>query len=300
MNSQQVNYFMAVASNLSFTKTSEELFVSQPAISRQIAMLEKELGVRLFDRNNHSTELTEAGQLYYEFFGQTIMHFRNIQETIRQKEQGIREQIHLGILEGWNVNTLLKTLYDRFSAEHDDADLTINFFSLKELRTLLQTGGIDVALTLRSPLIDANDISCIDCYSSEKIIIFSEDHPVARRAKEAGKELTPSDFRNEQFFIPWDSIEETISKDISGYMSTYGFTPHLKFVHNPTSMISAVRLSRGVSVVNTWSRALIDPQIHHIPLDIRDHICLAWMHGADKEHIPEVAKLLLEITKKQN
>jgi len=48
MNDLEIDYFMAVATNLSFTKTSEELYVSQPAISRQIASLEKELGVTLF------------------------------------------------------------------------------------------------------------------------------------------------------------------------------------------------------------------------------------------------------------
>ena len=59
---------MAVATNLSFTKTSEELFVSQPAISKQISLMEKELGVKLFIRNNKKTTLTKAGELYYEFF----------------------------------------------------------------------------------------------------------------------------------------------------------------------------------------------------------------------------------------
>lgn len=55
MNDLQIDYFMAVATNSSFTKTSEELFVSQPAISKQIALLERELGVKLFIRNNRRT-----------------------------------------------------------------------------------------------------------------------------------------------------------------------------------------------------------------------------------------------------
>ena len=67
MNDLQIDYFMAVATNLSFTKTSEELFVSQPAISKQISLMEKELGVKLFIRNNKKTTLTKAGELYYEF-----------------------------------------------------------------------------------------------------------------------------------------------------------------------------------------------------------------------------------------
>ena len=62
MNDLQIDYFMAVGTNLSFTKTSQELYVSQPAISKQIKLMEEELGVRLFYRNNKKTELTEAGK----------------------------------------------------------------------------------------------------------------------------------------------------------------------------------------------------------------------------------------------
>ena len=58
MNDLQIDYFMAVGTNLSFTKTSQELYVSQPAISKQIKLMEEELGVRLFYRNNKKTELT--------------------------------------------------------------------------------------------------------------------------------------------------------------------------------------------------------------------------------------------------
>ena len=68
MNDLQIDYFMAVATNKSFTKTSEELFVSQPAISRQISSLEKELGAKLFVRNNQKTELTAVGKLYFDLF----------------------------------------------------------------------------------------------------------------------------------------------------------------------------------------------------------------------------------------
>ena len=57
MNDLQIEYFLAVAVNQSFTKASKLLYVSQPAISKQIAMLEKELGVKLFQRNNQKTEI---------------------------------------------------------------------------------------------------------------------------------------------------------------------------------------------------------------------------------------------------
>ena len=88
MNDLQIDYFMAVATNLSFTKTSEELFVSQPAISRQISQLEKELGCRLFTRNNQGTQLTEEGRLYFDLFSKYKAEFitqRSRQNRYRAK-----------------------------------------------------------------------------------------------------------------------------------------------------------------------------------------------------------------------
>ena len=92
MNDLQIDYFMAVATNLSFTRTSEELFVSQPAISRQISQLEKELGARLFVRNNQKTELTEVGRLYFELFSRykaDLINTRIEADRILGKKKGI-------------------------------------------------------------------------------------------------------------------------------------------------------------------------------------------------------------------
>ena len=90
MTDLQIDYFMAVATNLSFTKTSEELFVSQPAISRQISQLEKELGAKLFVRSNYSIRLTEAGMLLREraedilaLVDKTLADFQSLEDSFR-------------------------------------------------------------------------------------------------------------------------------------------------------------------------------------------------------------------------
>lgn len=298
MNSQQINYFMAVASNLSFTKTSEELFVSQPAISRQIAILEKELGVRLFNRSSHRTELTEAGKLYYDFFSQSKTQLRNIQQKINRLESGIREQIRIGILDGWNVYPLMQELLMLFRTQHPDAELSFDFFGLKEIKTMLLTGGIDLALTLRNRLLEAEEIECRDCAAPEKLLIFSQNHPVLRnRPSSEDRNLTPYDFRNDVFFAPWDSAEENITSDIRGYLSPYGFTPHLQFVHNSAGLQCAVHCGQGVAIVNSWASAAYDPEIRSIPLDIHDHICLAWIRNTEKEHTCEAVNSIISLTR---
>ena len=68
MNDLQIEYFLAAARNMSFSRAAQELFVSQPAISRQILALEQELGCPLFERLNRGIMLTVNGEMFYEFF----------------------------------------------------------------------------------------------------------------------------------------------------------------------------------------------------------------------------------------
>lgn len=62
IDSIQIEYFLAVARYLNFTKAAEFLYVSQSAVSRRVAMLEEQLGVQLIKRNKRNVELTQAGK----------------------------------------------------------------------------------------------------------------------------------------------------------------------------------------------------------------------------------------------
>ena len=69
MTSLQILYFLTAADCMSFSQTSEKLYVSQPAVSRQIKLLEHELGCQLFDRSRkNSIRLTPAGIVFQDAF----------------------------------------------------------------------------------------------------------------------------------------------------------------------------------------------------------------------------------------
>lgn len=68
MNLLQIRYFVSVAENMSFTQAAKKLYISQPSISKQVAALEEELGIKLFRRTGKAPQLTSAGELLYHDF----------------------------------------------------------------------------------------------------------------------------------------------------------------------------------------------------------------------------------------
>ena len=98
MNFRQLEYFAAVAEAKSISRASRELHVAQPPISRQLAMLEDELGVCLFLRNNKGIELTEAGRLLYQQCEQMFQSLRMMADSVRDVDAGMRGQVKLGVI----------------------------------------------------------------------------------------------------------------------------------------------------------------------------------------------------------
>ncbi len=68
ITSKQIDMFLLLAKNLSFSQTANEMYTTQPTISRQIAILEEELGCKLFERNKRHVNLTEEGVFWNRRF----------------------------------------------------------------------------------------------------------------------------------------------------------------------------------------------------------------------------------------
>ena len=292
MNDLQIDYFMAVATNLSFTKTSEELFVSQPAISRQISQLEKELGCKLFRRNNQGTELTEEGRLYFDLFSKYKAEFINTKmkaESITGRNKAV---IRVGFLEGWDLFKIIPPMMERYKAAFPDSEVVINCCGVKELATGLLTDTLDIVVTMENSIRMYSEFEYSNVAEIGKILIYSANHPLASKPAE---ELSLRDFSGDLFIAPWEIVDKMIIDAISNYTRPYGFIPKLRFVKNHESTITCVRNNMGVTIADEWVWAKDAEDLKWIPFNASDSIAVARLRSKDNEHVLLMERLLKEI-----
>jgi DNA-binding transcriptional LysR family regulator len=90
MELRQLEYFMAVAEELNFSRAAKRLRITQPPLSLQIQNLEKELEIILFYRNNRHVELTEAGKAFYKDISKLFNH---LQCAVRMLNAATKESL---------------------------------------------------------------------------------------------------------------------------------------------------------------------------------------------------------------
>jgi DNA-binding transcriptional LysR family regulator len=271
MTDLQIDYFMAVARNNSFVKASERLYVSQPAISRQIAALESELGVMLFDRTKRTIRLTPAGELFYKFF----QDYKNGLSTAKYHAKIINEKIEgafrVGYLEGWTLPDFFPVFLTALSRQFPGIQVSLYAWNLRELAEELEGGNLDVIihpdLFESAPLV----FSARQLTEIPLILLYSKDLPQAKLEK-PGLE----DFKGCAFFSvnTFDYIRERLYRRLG----PYGIDPKdIVTVPNIETAIGRIHNNHGVMLTDSWNREQQNPHIGSFPLDFSQRILLSWI-----------------------
>lgn len=151
MELRHLRYFAAVADKLNFSRAAEAVHVAQPAISQQIRLLEKELGVRLFDRVGGRVSLTQAGAAL-------LPHALGILAAVEAARQAVGE---LGSLTRGTASLgapptvsghLLPGLLTRFRREHPGLEVTLREAGTQALLKLIEDGLLDLAVVVTDRL----------------------------------------------------------------------------------------------------------------------------------------------------
>jgi DNA-binding transcriptional LysR family regulator len=144
MELRQLEYFVAVAEERNFTRAAERVHVAQPAVSAQIARLERELGQRLLDRSRRETRLTAAGDAVLPHARTALAAVANARLAIDELAQLVRGTVTLGTVTSHNVD--IPALLADFHRAHPAVEITLSTDNSDALIDDVQSGALDAAI----------------------------------------------------------------------------------------------------------------------------------------------------------
>lgn len=287
MNSTQIKCFLTVARLRSFSLASEELYSSQPSVSRYISQLEQEWGVSLFVRGGKALHLTPQGEDYYQLCLRMEQEFSDLHRK-HQAQQQPSLSLRYSVFPAWNISKLLYKNAEQIHQKHPDWDISLSICQANDLVRTLRDGGIDLIFTLGGVLAGQNGLSTTTLLELPQIILYSRQGKLADRLI-----LEPKDFQNEDFLFVADEVLtiEMIRRQARSIEKRYGFLPQIRLLRNVDELSLALETGQGVALMDCWSRYKSDPMLTYFTIDLPLPVVLAWRQ---EDHNPFLQSFVSE------
>lgn len=261
MTLNQLECFSVLAQRLNFTQAADDLFMSQPALSRTISALEGELGVRLFDRNSRSVALTPAGRAFYQESPSILRSFRASVSAAITAQQGYRGELAVGVLRDlFDPETV--RLFRAMGERCPEIRLTLREYSHSDLVRGLLQGEVDAAVNFGADLPEEG-VDSLLLRTDRQCAVVAADSPLAGRAS-----LRMEELRGENFV----AMSRTSSMPGYGMLwrmaSEAGFAPNIVAEAElvPT-LLMLVACGVGVSTLQEGAARMAQDMVRFIPLE---------------------------------
>ena len=198
MELHHLRYVVKLAKCLHFSKAAAELNITQPSLSQQILLIERELGVRLFERKTRSVELTAAGEEFIVYADKVLREWERLQEAMRQQSASKKRTLRIGTL--LNMARLdLNMQVLAFKKTHPDIQVTIGeMVGSYELLKNLETETFDVVFCIPSPEIRLGEkIEVIPVLAGRVVAVVAKEHRLSCKT-----EITLKDLSEENLLFP--------------------------------------------------------------------------------------------------
>lgn len=188
MELHHLRYFEAVARLGHVTRAAQELHIAQPSLSKQIQVLEAELGVQLFDRVGRRVELTDAGKLLLPYARRVLRDVAEAREVLRQRADLTTGRVSIGAPPTVGTRLLPQALAD-FNARFGGIALELHEEGAGQLVSLLAEGTVDLAVVP----IPVAGVACEELFTEELVIAVALHHRLAQQGTITSAELMHED-----------------------------------------------------------------------------------------------------------
>ena len=186
MEDHKLRVFCAVADTKSFSKASELIHLTQPAVSLQVQAMEELYETRLFDRSGNSINLTPAGEILYKRAKEILALYAEAQKNISEITGSIKGSLSIGASSTIG-NYLLPQIISAFKKKVPQVNISLLVSNTKTITERLNAGEIDIALVEGD--VSKQRFAVDTLLSDELVVIMSPAHPWAERRNIPGMDL---------------------------------------------------------------------------------------------------------------
>jgi DNA-binding transcriptional LysR family regulator len=288
-----LRYFVAVAEELNFTRAAERLYISQPALSKQIRQLERQFGIELLRRNSREVKLTAAGAVLLPLAQGLLQDWEFTLLTVREAAASQMQTLRVGFI--CRIGTeLTKSMLSRFQALQPGWKVAIRFFEFSDPTAGLLSGNTDVAL-LWLPVPKQEKLFTEILLVEPRWVALSSEHPLAQR-----EVLQMADLVHEPFIkMPGETgiwRDYWLANDQrGGHPIVFGTE-----VNNTNEAMEAVINGQGIALVpetTTQVYALSGQTFRPIKDVSPSVLAVAWRRDSSNSVVKDFVQACLDVSK---
>lgn len=288
MELRQLRYFVTVAEEGNISRAAQKIFLTQPALSRQIKALEEEIGQCLLDRQAHSIKLTPAGETLLHEARELLQHADQMLDRVRAAGRWIR--LRVGYAPSLAAG-ILSAAVESFSQTHPSARVELFDLSTKEMLAGLQGGTLDVAVTVGHAG-ETRGLTWAPLLRASWKLAVNHNHPLARQPEVTPVEVAHAPllvFCQRDFPEYWDIV--------TTWMRTHRQRPRISGEYDGiTSLLAAVESGAGVAVVVTRAARQLPERVRLKAISTPpDPLCIAAGHRTDRADDKPLAVFIAEL-----
>ena len=229
MELSQIRYFSVLAKQQHFTRAAETLHITQPALSKAISNLEKELGVELFDRVGKQIFLNSAGQMFLAEITPILGDLEDVKTRMADLSLGVHGELSIGATFPVETSSVIQNYLRNFVREHPAVSQRTYMYDQARIENLLIEYSLEFGLTLSMP--NKEGIRWNRLLTERLGIVVGKSHPLAKR-----KTIRLAEVANERFLCNISAPDDHDSARFICKMA--GYIPNVVYEGNDTPLIS--------------------------------------------------------------
>lgn len=292
MNLIRIQYFVEVAKRENFSQAAQALYVSQPNLSKQISLMEQELGFALFHRVGKTVRLTQAGRYLYEKFKDLPEYTAQAIAHAHALSRGDVGNLSVGILEGQDINLAMSRALQRLQAKYPEVEVELERNSFRNLRSGLTNCRFDMIITLGFELEQEQNWEYRCLREQRGAIAINRRNPLSEKA-----DLSLADLKDELFVAIAKEESPSGYKQLLKQCANFGFTPNIvREASTLESLLLCVETGIGVALIDRNTRLENDESVRiiTIPDSKRSDVVAVWQRDNYNPMVHHLVEELLQ------